>query len=340
MKKRPVMLLLILLLCAAAAFALAGCGPNTLLLVTDQSKEAVEQLVAPYTEKSGVKVEVVQVDGVEELLLAAGVDDQRGGQDTATPAAANPVADLLLTQDLYAVAALRMSRALAQYAPPNASGLPSGARGQGYWYGFGGRGWVLARNTDLAPSEKLTDSFDDLANDALPAKSVGIPNLQNFSYYPLAIYTFWGQQETLAFYQTLLFKEAQINISPEGVANMLADGRLALGVTTYANAKQKKDAGAPVDFGFPDNQQGEIGSYVALNCVALPAASKRQELAQALEDYLLSPEAEALSIKLGLSDVAMRENDQGAPVVRPIAVAPDKVAASAQNAESMLRQLR
>lgn len=326
---------LAILLCAAAT-ALCACGPNTLVLVTDQPKDAVEKLVEPYVQQSGVKVTVVAA-GTGDLLRAAGLNagGREGGQATATAQA--QTADILLTQDLVALGQLRMANLLAQYAPPGATSLPSGARGQGYWYGFGGRGWVLARNTDLLSDEGMTNSFADLADSKLPAKTMAIPSMENNPYYPLAIFTFWGREQSLSFYQELVFKQAMMTQSPKTVAEALAAGKLALGLTTYADAKAQKDAGKPVDFGFPDNMEGEIGSYVQLNCVALLSASKNQKLAQPLEDYLVSPEAEALSIQLGLSDVALRENSLGAPLVRPLNIAPEKVLASSRDAEQMLR---
>lgn len=324
-------------LCVAALGLSACVGSKTLVLVTDQPQDAVEKLVAPYVQKSGVQVTVVAAENSNKLMLAAGFNPDSRDQATAAPGI---TADILLTQDMEAIGQLRMANALAQYAPSAAASLPSGARGQGYWYGFGGSGWVLARNTDLVTDAGMTNSFEDLSDDSLPAKSVGIPNMQSYSYYPLAILTFWGQEQTLAFYQALLFKQAQLTMSPHGVAQALADGKLALGLTTYAEAKAQKDAGKPVDFGFPDNGEGEIGSYVALNCVALPAGSKNLKLAQPLEDYLLSPEAESLSIQLGLSDVAVRDNTQGAPVVRPLNIAPEKVLASGDEAQQLVNQLQ
>lgn len=330
---------LAVLLCAAAV-GLCACGPNTLVLVTDQPKDAVQKLVEPYAQKAGVKITVVAANN-DELLRAAGLntDGQNGGGQNGATAQPAQVADILLTQNLITVGQLRMANALAQYSPAGAIGLPSGARGQGYWYGFGGRGWVLARNTDMVADEGMTNSFEDLSDDKLPAKTMAIPNIENNPYYPLAIFTFWGREQSLSFYQALVFKQAAITGSTRSVAEGLASGKLALGLTTYADAKAQKDAGKPVDFSFPDNMEGEIGSYVQLNCVALPAASKNQKMAQPLEDYLLSPEAEALSIQLGLSDVALRENSLGAPVVRPLNIAPEKVLASAQSAEEMFRSV-
>lgn len=330
---------LAVLLCAAAV-GLGACGPNTLVLVTDQPKDAVEKLVEPYAQKAGVKITVVTASD-DDLLRAAGLNTEGRNGRAQESATAQPVqvADLLLTQNLIAVGQLRMSGSLAQYSPSGATGLPSGARGQGYWYGFGGRGWVMARNTDLVTDAGMTDGFDDLSDDKLPAKTMAIPNIENNPYYPLAIYTFWGREQSLSFYQELVFKQAALTQSPKNVAEGLASGKLALGLTTYADAKAQKDAGKPVDFNFPDNMEGEIGSYVQLNCVALPAASKNQKMAQPLEDYLLTPEAEVLSIQLGLSDVALRQNSLGAPVVRPLNVAPEKVLASGQDAEQMLRSV-
>jgi hypothetical protein len=68
----------------------------------------------------------------------------------------------------------------------------------------------------------------------------------------------------------------------------------------------------------PDQGAGEAGTYLLYNTVCLCSTSKMPDEAKQLEDYLLAPETEALSVTLGLSDATLRNCTSQAPAVIPL----------------------
>jgi ABC-type Fe3+ transport system substrate-binding protein len=330
-------IVLLVLICPA----LAGCAPDTVVIYTDLRKADVEKLIAPYVESAGVTVQIVTFGSADSLAGAVAPDRGRGngGGPDATPTPNPNPPDIVLTQDIAAMAELAGRGALVSYMPPSVSALPPpyGANGGGYWYGFGGRGWVLAWNTDLV--KKPPESYADLADDDYPMNSVTMPNLQQFYFYPLSVYSLMGADYAMNIFQTLMTNGASFTNTPEAAVGSVAAGQAQLAVTTYALARQKKDAGEPVDFAFPDQGQTEMGAYVQFYTVGVGASSRHAKAAKSLDNWLMSAEAEKRSVEIGLSDVTLRDVGGDAPVVKPLVVSPQEVLSSAQAAEAALRRL-
>lgn len=333
MTKRLLTLLLVLLLTAPA---LTACAPEELALYTDLLKSDAEKLIAPFVESSGVKVKLFTFSDANALINA--VAPQRGGDGAQpTPTAnANPP-DIILTSDMAAMAELTQRKALASYMPPGASALPYGANGGGYWYGFGGRGWVLAWNTELV--KEAPEGFEDLASDKYPMNSVAVPNPERFYFYPLSIYTLMGADYAMNMFETLLLNGADFNASPSSALDKVVSGGARLCLTTYELARKQKDAGKSIDFIFPDQWQGGMGTYVEFYCVALASGGKSEKNAKKLDDWLLSAEAEKRSVELGLSDVMLRDVGGEAPVVKPLAVSLEQVLRSSETAAQAFRSM-
>lgn len=324
---------LVIVLALLAATLLPGCAPEPVVLYTDLGKSEVEQLIAPFLETSGVKVQIVTFGSSESLMRALGVNgDNRGRRDGPTPTPNPTPADVVLIRDMMLTDQLAEAGVLVNYAPPGAAGLPYGANGGGFWYGFGGTGWVLMWNTELAA--RNPDSYTDLADNAYPLRSVAVPSPEQFYFYPLAAYCILGADYTMGIFQTLMLNEARFVPSAKDAANGVANGKYHIAVTTYALAKELKDGGAPVDFVFADQGQSEMGAYVAFYSAGLAKGGRNLKGAKLLDDWLLSPEAEALSVKIGLSDVTMRDVGSGAPVVKPLVVSPGEILRKSEEASN------
>ncbi len=333
MTKRLLTLVLVVLL---AAPALSACAPEELALYTDLPKADVEKLIAPFVQSSGVKVKLFTFSGADSLISA--VAPQRGGVGVQPTPTANPnPPDIILTSDMAVMAELTQRQALASYMPPGASALPYGANGGGYWYGFGGRGWVLAWNTELV--QEAPEGFEDLASDKYPMNSVAVPNPEQYYFYPLSVYTLMGADYAMNMFQTLLLNGADFNASPSSALGKVVSGEMRLCLTTYELARKQKDEGRSIDFIFPDQWQGGMGTYVEFYCVALASGGRSEKNARKLDDWLLSAEAEKLSAELGLSDVTLRDVGGDAPVVKPLAVSLEQVLRSAQAAGQALRSM-
>jgi ABC-type Fe3+ transport system substrate-binding protein len=338
--KKIVLVMVALLLCS---LGFTACEPNnTLILYTDLSQSDAAKLIAPFTQKTGIKVDIMTFGSADSLVnaISAASDDRgRGPAQSATPKpTANPKApDVVLTSGLLALTQLAQRDALVSYMSPSVADLPYGVNGGGYWYGFGGKGWVIAWNTDLVT--KKPDSFQDLADSAYPLKSVTLPNPEQYSYYPLAAYSVMGEDYALSIFQTMILNEASFSSSPLQAASSVATGSKQVVITTYADAKAQKNKGAPIDFAFPDQGKTDMGAYVEFYSVGLPTGGHFLKGAKQLDDWLLSTEAEALSVTIGLSDITLRDVGGRAPVVKPLVVSPSDIIANQQQAADAFARL-
>lgn len=322
--KRAVSVVAVLLLLVPA---LSSCTPANVVLYTDLRQEDASRLIEPFVQASGVKVDIVTFGSAESLVKAVapgGGDRYAGGAEPSPTPNPNPP-DVILTQDMLALTQLADGEALESYMSSSVSSLPPpyGANGGGWWYGFGGRAWVIAWNTDLVT--KKPETFQDLADNAYPMKSVTIPNPQQFYFYPLAVYSVMGSDYAMNLFQTLMLNQANLAGSPDMAAQSVAEGKAQVAITTYALAKSLKDAGKPVDFILPDQGQTEMGAYVEFYSVAVAKGGKNLSGAKKLDDWLLSAEAEKRSVEVGLSDVTLRDVGGGAPVVKPLVVSPGDI---------------
>lgn len=334
--KKLAWIVILALLCAM----LSACAPGTVIMYTDLQPEEANKLMAPFLEKSGMKVKVIPFR-TSQLLMDA-IDPGQGrrynrdnnGQATPDPQAThNPKApDIVLTKDMLALTTLTDREALVNYLSPMSTDLPRGVNGSGWWYGFGGRSWVIAWNTELV--KKPPTSFQDLTSSLYPMKAVTMPTPQQYSIYPLAAWSLFGREYTMNFYQTLMLNQTSFVSSPAAAAAGVATGRYQVVLTTWAEANKQKQDGKSIDFAFPDQGPNQMGAYVEFYSVGIVKGGLCQKSAMKLEDWLLSPEAEALSVKLGLSDVTLRDVGSGAPVVKPLVVSPDEIIAGQQDADA------
>lgn len=335
--KRVLSAILVLLLVMPA---LTACAPATVVLYTDLHQEDVTKLIAPYVESSGVKVDIVTFGSAQSLSDAIAPRQDRNGGDAQPSPTPNPKPpDIVLTQDMTMLTQLSDSESLESYMPTSVTNLPVpyGANGGGYWYGFGGTGWVIAWNTSLV--QKAPEGFADLASSVYPMKAVAVPNPQQYYFYPLAIYSLMGSDYALNIFQTLVLNQTNFNGSPTSAADSLATGKAQVAVTTYELAKQAKDKGAPVDFIFPDQGQTEMGAYVQFYSVGLVKGGKNLKGAEKLDDWLLSADAEKRSVDIGLSDVTLRDVGSEAPVVKPLSVSPEEIMRNSQAASDAFNRL-
>ncbi|MEX2093084.1 MAG: extracellular solute-binding protein, partial [Pirellulales bacterium] len=85
-------------------------------------------------------------------------------------------------------------------------------------------------------------------------------------------------------------RNAQILESDRKVAQAVAAGQLAFGLTNSGDAIIESAAGAPITIVYPDQADGELGTLFLPSTVALVKDSPHDEPAEQLLNYLLSPE--------------------------------------------------
>lgn len=306
--------LLPLLLVLLAAPLLAACG-KTVTLYTDGDLEKVQALVAPYTRQTSQIVDVVYFSDVREMVAA--IRKRENGQYvTTTHDNMYGYADVVFSVEKDTGEALMARGGLREYSPAEAGGIPDGARRDGWWYGTGGRAWVLMWNTEL--TQTPPSGLMDLAGESYPAGSVALINPNYILYYPCGAASILGADAVNSFLYTLIQRDAQWMAKPAETAQLVADGAAAVCLTTLNEARRHQALGAPVSWVLPDQGEGQMGAYVQFNIVAVASVSQYPTEAKSLADYLLAPDTEKLAVQLGLGDVTLRDCGADAPVAVPL----------------------
>jgi iron(III) transport system substrate-binding protein len=223
----------------------------------------------------------------------------------------NPQADVFWNGEFAQTIVLRDEGVLVPYGSPNATGIPDAYRDpDAYWTGFAGRARVLLTNTDLVPADRMPDSIQDLLDPAWTGDQLGIayPLFGTTATQAAALYAQWGAGEGRAFFQALADRDLHVVDGNSVVRDMVADGRLAFGLTDTDDACGAVNRGDPVRIVIPDQGPDQMGTLVIPNTVALVAGGPNPESGKQLIDYLLSDVAAAAMIASGWSHVALGGN--------------------------------
>jgi len=299
---RPVTLLVITCLLSACQ---GSSALRQVVVYTSVDQVYAEPVLQAFEEASGIHVlAVYDVEATKTVGLAQRLLAEKG----------NPQADVFWSGEFTQTMFLNEQGILAQYRTPAATGLPSAyVDPQGYWYAFGGRARVILVNTDLVKPGEEPASIYDLLAERYPGRQLGLANplFGTTSTQVAALYSLNGTDASRAFFQKIAQRGVQVVDGNSVVRDMVADGQLAWGLTDSDDACYELQKGAPVKVVFPDQAEGQIGTLVIPNTVALIANAPHPENGQALVDYLLSPEAEALMVKLGWIQFPARPLPQG-----------------------------
>ena len=168
----------------------------------------------------------------------------------------------------------------------------------------------------------MPSSIQDFLNPAWPSEQLGIatPLFGTTATQAAALYAHWGPVEGRAYFEALADRSIRIVDGNSVVRDMVADGRLAFGLTDTDDACSAVDRGDPVRIIVPDQGPGQMGTLVIPNTVALIAGSPNPEAGRQLIDYLLSPAVAQALISSGWSHVALGRAEITADCLRGTAI--------------------
>ncbi len=232
----------------------------------------------------------------------------------------NPQADVFWNGEFAQTIILKEEGVLAPYTSPNAGEIPAAYRDpEDAWVGFAGRARVLLANTDLVSAEEMPDSIRDLLDPAWPGDQLGMayPLFGTTATHAAALYAQWGAEEARAYFEALADRNIRVVDGNSVVRDMVADGRLAYGMTDTDDACGAVEKGAPVQIIFPDQGADQMGTLVIPNTVALIAGAPNPRNGQALIDYLLSDDVAEALIASGWSHVALGSSAASTPACLP-----------------------
>jgi len=268
---------------------LIGCHseparPTEVIVYTALDEEFSQPIFEEFTRTTGIVVrpkydtESTKTVGLTQAILAE--------RD-------RPRCDLFWNNEILNALRLEREGLLRAYASPAAKDYPASARSpNGDWYGFAARARVLIVNTNQLSEARRPKSIQDLI-DPQWYESVGIakPLFGTTATHAACLAAVWGEEKTHEFFKAVK-RNARIMSGNKQVAQAVASGELAFGLTDTDDALAEIAAGMPVAIVYPDQAEGEIGTLFIPNTLALVKGSEHPEAAEKLLNWLLSSDVE------------------------------------------------
>jgi iron(III) transport system substrate-binding protein len=145
----------------------------------------------------------------------------------------------------------------------------------------------------VLPKDRWPDSIHDLTDADWKGK-VGIakPLFGTTATHAAVLFSHWGDEQAKEFFRTLA-QNAQILSGNKQIAEAVASGELAFGLTDTDDAIIEKEDGMPVEIVFPDQGDDQMGTLLIPNTLCLIKGSPHPEQSRRLIDYLFSAEVES-----------------------------------------------
>jgi iron(III) transport system substrate-binding protein len=149
---------------------------------------------------------------------------------------------------------------------------------------------VLLVNTNQIPEERRPKGIRDLAD---PQWRCGIakPLFGTTATHAACLFAAWGDDEAKDFFRGVR-RTAAIQSGNKQVAESVAAGSLAFGLTDTDDAVVEIEKGMPVAIVYPDQGEGQLGTLFIPNTLALVKGSPNPREAEKLLDFLLSADVE------------------------------------------------
>jgi iron(III) transport system substrate-binding protein len=291
----------LIILAAAVLLVQPKEGKKTVVVYTSVDQFFSEPVFRAFENETGIHVmpvydvEATKTTGLVNRLIAE---------------KARPQADVFWSGEFSQTIVLKNKSILAQYQSPSAGDIPARFKdSEGYWTGFGGRARIFIVNKDLLTPSQYPHSVYDMLDDKYPGKNIGIP-------YPMfgtaatqaaAMYSYLGKEKARAFHSSLNNRSVRVVDGNSVVRDLVAEGQLAFGLTDTDDACGAIENGKNVTIIIPDQGEGEMGTLVIPNTVAMIAGGPHPAEAKVFMDYLLDKKRESFMVSSGWIQIPVRD---------------------------------
>ena len=200
---------------------------------------------------------------------------------------ARPKCDVFWNSEVGKTIVLKRRGVLAPYRSPSAADIPGQfVDPEGFWAGFGARARVLVYNTDLLSEAELPRSILELTEARWRGKvAMAYPLFGTTATHMAALYCSLGRRGAEAFLAGLRDNGVLVVDGNSVVRDLVAEGRVPLGLTDTDDVNVAVQAGKPVRMIYPD--QGGMGTLLIPNTVSLIRNAPHPREGRRLIDYLL-----------------------------------------------------
>lgn len=281
-------LFLMLSLVACWVGCSSGCsagGNKVVIVYSALDREFAEPILKRFTQEHGIQVlakyddESTKTVGLTNILMQE---------------ARRPRCDVFWNNEILNTLRLEEKGLLAAYHSPVGDTYDERHRSpDGTWHGFAARARVLLVNTNLVEELQRPTSIYDLADSRWKGK-VGIarPIAGTTATHAACLFAVLGQEKAKEFFRSLKANDIQILGGNKQVAQAVARGQIAFGLTDTDDAMIEIDRASPVVIVYPDAGPSGMGLPYIPNTLAMIKGCPHPEAAKMLIDFLLSPAVE------------------------------------------------
>lgn len=183
---------------------------------------------------------------------------------------------------------------LESYQPRHLASYPPATRSPAdRWFGFAARARVLLVNTEVVAADDMPGSLYDLLDTKWKGK-VGIakPLFGSTATHAVCLFDALGPAKARKFFEDLKANDVQVLSGNKQVAEDVASGKIAFGLTDTDDALVELEGGHPVEIVYPDAADGQMGTLFFPNTLCLLKGGPNPSNARRLIDFLLSDEVE------------------------------------------------
>lgn len=268
-----------------------GCGSAKprLVLYCAQDEEFAEKVLADFSARTHLDVAPkYDTEANKSVSLYTELVREKG----------RPRCDVHWNNEILSTIRLQRQGLLEPYDSPSAKSYPASDKAADHtWHAFAARARVLVVNTKLVPDAERPKSVLDLTQPKWKGKvALAKPEFGTTATQAACLFEVLGPAAAKAFFTGLRDNGVQVVPGNKQVAEGVAQGQFAVGITDTDDAIIEVQAGRPVVIVFPDRdghpEYPRLGTLFIPNTVAVIHGCPHPDGARQLVDFLLSPEVE------------------------------------------------
>lgn len=291
----------VLCLSLAVLSGFTGCSKQdgvTLYCALDQ--EHSEKLVKQYEQDTGLGVNArFDTEASKTVGLVSAILEE----------SSRPRCDVFWNNELAQTVRLAQKGVIEPYDSPAAANIPAEFKdAQHRWTGFAARARVLIVNTQKLPDpatwpKSMWDLIDPKwKGNCAVARPLTGTTLTHFTTLRHVL----GEAEMKRFVDGLFANDVKFLQSNGATMRAVRDGEIAFAFTDTDDFHVALEKGYPVGCVFPDQGDGQIGTMLIPNSVAIIKGGPNPEAAKKLVDFIVSEKVEALLAAANSAQIPVR----------------------------------
>ena len=261
---------------------LLGCSQQSEVVVyAALDREFSEPVLNEFTAQTNIKtLGKYDLESTKTVGLTQAIISEAG----------RPRCDVFWNNEILNTLRLEEKGLLDAYHSPQAEHYPEQFRSKaGTWHGFAARARVLIVNKQLVDAADMPKSIRDLANPKYQKRiAIAKPLFGTTATHAACLFTVWGEADAKEFFLSMRKNEVQVLGGNKQVAEAVAAGNFAFGLTDTDDAIIEVEKGSPVTIVYPDRGTDELGTLFIPNTLAIIKGCPNPKAARQLVDHLLS----------------------------------------------------